>query len=158
MSPRDGRPGPYRRADHEPVEGHPVDVAVDRRLPLKRLRRRIRAAERRLADALGGRRNLWLGLEELLNEYRARREEAYFDLGWEQGAADGHAEAFRTLAGGPAPDPDARGARAFADRIRELAVQADLPAPLTVAALLETAWAFALGLADNPATRSQRRH
>jgi len=37
-------------------------------------------------------------------------------------------------------------------------VQADLPAPLTVAALLETAWAFALGLADNPATRSQRRH
>jgi len=64
----------------------------------------------------------------------------------------------RTLASAPLPDRNASGARALADRIRELAVQADRPAPLIVAALLETAWALALGLADNPATPSQRRH
>ena len=154
------RPGPYAAADREPPEGHPVDRAIERRLPLKKLRRRIRAATDEMTAALGDRKRLWLRLEELIGEYRARREEAYFDLGHEHGVAAGRAEALRALAGeattakaDAAPDE----ARAFADAVRELAVQTDLPLPLTVAALLETAWALALGLSDNPATRNHRR-
>lgn len=143
---------PYEAVHHEPPEGH----AVDRRLPLNKLRRRIRRATDEMIAALGDRRHLWLRVEELMGERCARREEAYFDLGYEHGLAAGRAEALRTLVdAAPAPAPG--NARTFADSIRDLAVQAQLPLPLTVAALLETAWALALGLSDNPAIRNHRR-
>ena len=107
-----GPPRPYAAVDHEPPEEHPVDRAIDSRLPLRKLRRRIRNATDRLMAGLGEQHHLWLRLEELLGEYRARREEAYFDLGYEHGVAAGRAEALRALAcpseTGPAPD-EARG-------------------------------------------------
>lgn len=147
-------PRPYDAVHREAPEGHAIDNAVDRRLPLKKLRRRIRHATDELVAALGDRRRLWLRVEELLGERQLRREAAYFDLGYEHGLAAGRAEALRALVDAT---PARREARAFADTIRDLAVQVDLPRPLTVAALLETAWALAHGLSDNLATRNHRR-
>jgi len=150
-------PRPDDAADHEPPEGHAVDRAIERRLPLKKLRRRIRAATDELMSALGERKRLWFRLEELIGDYRGRREEAYFDLDYQHGVAAGRAESLRALADAATARTRTGETRAFADTIRDLAVQADLPVPLTVAALLETAWALALGLPDDPATRNHRR-
>lgn len=148
---------PFDAVDHESPEGHAVDRAIERRLPLKKLRCRIRRATRAMQESLGGREDLWLRLEPLLGELRALREEAYFDLGYEHGLAAGRTEALRALADAATARTTNGDARAFADTVRDLAVQTDLPLPLTVAALLETAWALALGLSDNPATRNHRR-
>lgn len=145
---------PYHAVEHEPPDGHPVDSAIDHRFPLKKLRCRIRRATNEMIAALGEHQDLWFRLEELLGKHLARREAAHFDLGYEHGLAAGRAGALRALVdAAPARDD----ARAFAATVRDLAVQADLPRPLTVAALLETAWALALGLSDNSATRNPRR-
>ena len=148
---------PYHAVDHESPEGHAVDRAIERRLPLKKLRRRIRRATHEMHEALGEHADLWLRLEPLLGELRALREEAYFDLGYEHGLTAGRAEALRALADAATARTTTGDARAFADVVRDLAVQSDLPLPLTVAALLETAWALALGLSDHPATPNHRR-
>ena len=148
---------PFEAVDHESPEGHAVDRAIERRLPLKKLRRRIRRATHEMQEALGERADLWQRLEPLLGELRARREEAYFDIGHEHGLAAGRAEALRALTDAATARTRTGDARAFADTVRDLAVQTDLALPLTVAALLETAWALALGLSDNPATRNHRR-
>lgn len=138
---------PYDMVNHEPSEEHAVDRTVQRLRPLKKLRRRIRHATDELMDTLGERRHLWLRLEELLGQYRAHREEAYFDLGYEHGAAAGLASALRVLSS-TATAPAFLRARELADTVRDLAVQADLPRALTVAALLESAWSLALGLPE----------
>lgn len=158
--------GPYRRVDHAQGEEHPVDLAVERRLPQRALHRSIREAAGRLTTALGDQRPLWLAFEELWNERAARREEAYFDEGYEHGLAAGRAEALRAIADatacstaalkarsapGAPPAPNAhhvRDERALANHCRDLAVQASLPRHLTIIALLETAWALALGLPE----------
>lgn len=137
-----GPPSPFRMVEHTSEEEHPVDVAVTRRLQNEAQRHEIWRATKELMEALGERRELWLRLEVLLNDYKAEREEAYFNIGYEHGLAAGRAEILRGSAG-EALVPDGL---AFADRIRDLAVQANLPVGSTVAALLETAWAFALVL------------
>jgi len=149
------RPGPYEVAGREAPDEHPVDRAIERRIPMKKLRRQIRTATGKMTAALGDRARLWLRLEELLGEYRGRREEAYFDLGHEHGAAGGRAEALRSLA--LAEHGSSSHARAFTDAVRDLAAQADLPRPLTVAALLEIAWAFSLDLPNRPKTPTHKR-
>ena len=151
---------PYDAVNHEPPEEHAVDRAIERLMPLKKLRRRVHRAIDELMDALGERRHLWLRLEELLGQYRTRREEAYFDLGYEHGAAAGLASALRALTSSAATGPAFRRARELADTVRDLAVQADLPRALTVAALLETAWSLSLGLPEpadpTPEERNER--
>ena len=156
MSDQDRHHGPYRRAEPSTGDEHPVDLAVERRLPLENLRGRIKEATEHLIDALDGQSEPWLRLEELLNEYRARREEAFFDSGHEQGVAAGRAEALRAFAAPPSTDTAAE-AKNLADTIRGLALQAHLSLPLTMAAILETAWALALGLPESPETRIHRR-
>lgn len=148
---------PYDFVNHEPPEDHAVDRAIERLRPMKKLRRRIRHATDELMHALGERKHLWLRLEERLGEYRTRREEAYFDLGYEHGAAAGLASALRILTSTAATGPAFHEARELADTVRDLAVQADLPRALTVAALLESAWSLALGLPEHGDPHPRRK-
>lgn len=140
-------PEPYDALERDVPEEHPIDAAVERRVPQQKLRRRMRQASERLLHALGDRRHLWLRLEELLGLYRARREEAYFNLGYEHGVTAGRIEGLRAIDGSLPPE-----ACPLADQVRELAVQADLDRRHKVAALLEAAWALALDLGANRRT------
>ena len=148
---RTGPAGPYAALGRERDDEHPVDLALERLAPLRELRARIRDAARRLAKALGERREPWLEVEALLNDYRVAREEACFDLGFEHGLAAGRAQALRRTA-----SPQDREALALADRIRDEALLAGLPAAAVVTALLKAAWALVLGLADQPTPTGRR--
>ncbi len=140
-------PDPYDALEREMPEEHPVDAAIEHRMPQRKLRRRMRQASDRLMQALGDRRDLWLRLEELLGLYRARREEAYFNLGFEHGVTAGRVEGLRAVDGSIPPE-----ALPLADQLRELAVQANIDRGNKVAALLEAAWALALDLGTNRRT------
>lgn len=144
---------PYVRVEHVQNEQHPVDVAIARLLPQRSLRRRILCNTDRLLAALGEQRTLWLEIEELIAEYSSKREEAYFNLGYQHGIAAARAVALRATSKTGVGNAQ----RAFADRIRELTIQAGLPLPLTMAPLLEAAWTIALGLSDEPTTTHGRR-
>ena len=115
---------------------HPVDIALERRLPQTRLVRRIRSLGSRLLTSLGERRSLWLTLESLLGEYHANRGETYFDLGYEHGAAAARAEA-------KGRGVLSKAGRALAAQLRNLVVQSELPARERLLVLLDTAWALA---------------
>ena len=146
------RKQPYDEVNHEPPEGHAVDIVIERRFPMRKLVGEIRESTDEMVAALGERRCLWLKVEELVAERAALREEAYFNIGYEHGKAAGRARAIRSLAGDEASMP--ADARKLASTLRDLAVQADLPRPATVAALLETAWALVGGPFD---TATQER-
>jgi len=137
-------PTPYEAMERELPEEHPIDATVERRIPQRKLRRRMRDAGERLMQALGERRNLWMRLEELLGLYHSRREEAYFNLGYDHGVAAGRVEALRALDAQTSPE-----AQSLADQLREIAIQADVSRTEKVAALLEAAWALALDLSAN---------
>lgn len=142
---REGRStSPYEAMERELPEEHPIDATVERRIPQRKLRRRMRAAGELLMQALGERRNLWIRLEELLGLYHSRREEAYFNLGYDHGVAAGRVEALRALDDRSPPET-----RSLADQLREIAIQADVSRTEKVAALLEAAWALALDLSAN---------
>ena len=115
---------------------HPVDKALERRLPQARLLRRIRSLGSRLLTSLGERRSLWLTLESLLVEYHAHRGETYFDLGYEHGTAAAHAEA-------KGRGVLSKAGLALATHLRNLLVQSELPARERLLVLLDTAWALA---------------
>jgi len=140
-------PDPYHALERDMPEEHPVDAAIERRVPQRKLRKRMRQASDRLMQALGDQRHLWLRLEELLGLYRSRREDAYFNLGYEHGVAAGRVQGLRAL------DGSSIDGQSLADRIRELAVQADVDRGQRIAALLEAAWALALDLDLDRRTR-----
>jgi hypothetical protein len=127
---------PYLALNPDLSDEHPVDVLVEKRAPQRRLRRRIRRASRQLMQVLAGRRDLWLGLEAQLAEYRQLREQAYFDVGFEHGFAAGQAHIVGLLLGA--------GVRVeqLAARVREQAILDDQLSPQERAlALLQAAWA-----------------
>ena len=96
--PRQKRPPtPYESIEHPETEEHPVDAAVERRLPQKKLLRKMRRLTDRMMAALGDERWLWLRLEEVFGDYHLQREETYFNIGYEQGLTTGRAEALRVL-------------------------------------------------------------
>jgi hypothetical protein len=125
---------PMDRVHHEESEAHAVDDAIDRRLPLRSLRNRIRRA---IEAALGSRRGLWLKLEEPLNELHSEREDAYFDLGYEHGFAAGRSDARKR----------APAARELAARLRDRAIQQGARREDSLAALIRAALALAVGSA-----------
>src|SRR5690606_2316878 len=86
MTRRWSRPH-YASLDDAGAEQHPVDTAVEARLPLLDERRRLNELGSRLLDALGEDRHLYLAFEAQRNAVAAAREAAYFDLGVEHGAA-----------------------------------------------------------------------
>jgi len=88
---------PYQAMERETPEEHPIDATVERRIPQRKIRRRMREAGERLMYALGERRALWMRLEELLGLYHSRREETYFNLGYDHGIAAGRVEGLRAL-------------------------------------------------------------
>jgi hypothetical protein len=137
---RRGRSHYVAAAEERGSEEYPVDEAVALRLRHGALRKRIRRATEQLVEALGERRDLWLELEPLLGAYRADREEAYFDIGYEHGLVAGRADALAASLRRRA------GHRALATKMARLAVNAPgLRGPGALAALLEVAWGLALG-------------
>lgn len=142
----------YEAAARPGEEQHPVDTAVARRLPHKALRRRTRAAGAKLLRALGDRRDLWFGFEDLASRYHTEREEAYYDFGYERGLAAGRAEGLAAVA-----TSGSRARRDLATWVRDITAEANLPSPLKIATLLEVAWALALGLEGGRSTRGRSR-
>lgn len=142
----------YQDMGDEGDDAHPVDEAVERRLDHRVLRREIHAATDRLVEALGDEHHLWLGLEELLGDYRIDRETAYFDLGYEHGRATGRAEG---LAEGRTRTAPAY--RALAQHVREAAANAGLPQTDATAALIEAAWALSFNAAGAAMGQQPRR-
>ena len=147
---------PYDEVNHEPPEGHAVDLVIERRFPMRKLVGEIHEATDEMVDALGERRRLWLKVEERIAERAARREEAYFNLGYEHGEVAGRAKAIRALTGDEGSSTPNE-ARNLASTVRDLAVQSDLPRPVTVAALLETAWALVAGVSDTATQEGSNR-
>jgi hypothetical protein len=145
-----GRRNHYREANPDEIEAHPVDEEVERRLRHRTLRRRIIAAQDRVMAALGERRHLYLRLEELVGQRHGEREEAMFNVGFEHGLALGRADALAAML----RNQGGRG-RALAARLAQLATSAGLEPPRALAALLEVAWAMALG-PRTPPTRARR--
>ena len=113
MSTDTRRRQPMERVHHIESEAHPVDDAIDRRFPLRSLRDRIQRATKTLEKALGSQRHLWLKLEEPLNELRSEREDAYFNLGYEHGFAEGRRALRKT----------APAVRELAARLQDRAIQ-----------------------------------
>ncbi|MDF1524641.1 MAG: hypothetical protein P1P87_17700, partial [Trueperaceae bacterium] len=149
----EGQPmSPYQAMERELPEEHPIDATVERRVPQRKLRRRMRDAGERLMQGLGERRGLWMRLEELLGLYHSRREETYFNLGYDHDVAAGRVEGLRALD----DHQTSSDARSLADQLRELAIQADVSRTEKVAALLEAAWALALDLSPNRTNHNRR--
>jgi hypothetical protein len=122
-----------------PYGDHPVDTLVRKRCPLPELEKTIREVTDALVEALGRRSGLWLELEQNLNALRTERQEAYFDLGFEHGHADGEARALRWLL---KDDPGGE-YHTLARDLLSRTITADLPKHLKLTALLEIAWALA---------------
>jgi hypothetical protein len=141
----------YREANPDEVEARPIDEELERRVRHGGLRKRIIAAQGRVMAALGDRRHLYLRLEELVGHRQGEREEAIFNIGFDQGLVRGRADALATVL----RNQGARG-RALATRLAQLATNAGLEPSRTLAALLEVAWAMALG-PGKPPVRAGRR-
>jgi len=146
-----GRRNHYREANPDEVEAHPIDEELERRLGHRGLRKRIIAAQGRVMAALGEQRHLYLRLEELVGDRAVDREEAIFNIGFDHGLVRGRADALAAVL----RNQGARG-RALAARLAQLATNAGLEPPRTLAALLEVAWAMALG-PRKPPLRGRRR-
>jgi hypothetical protein len=124
----------------EPEEG-PFLHGLERRVIYPTLIEQITDAGQRIVEVLTqyDSPDLFLGYESLEFEVAEVRERAAFGLGWEHGAADGRAEAFRSHAPGLS-----KRARRLADQARALVVNGGLTPNEAVALLLETAWSIAL--------------
>jgi len=130
----------YWAAQPADSETHPIDDEVERRLRHASLRKRIIAAQGRVMAALGKQRHHYLRLEELVGQRHTNREEAMFNVGFEHGLLQGRADALAAAL----RNQGARG-RALAARLARLATGAGLEPRCALAALLEVAWAMALG-------------
>jgi len=131
---------PYREANEVDAEARPIDDELERRLRHASLRKRIIAAQGRVVAALGERRDEYLMLEDLVVRRGAEREKAMFDIGFEHGLVRGRADALSAMI-----QPRSARGRALAKQIVRLAANVGLEGPGTLAALLEVAWALALG-------------
>lgn len=132
--------------EHPTEEGHPIDNAVAQRVRHVAARKQLLRLQDRILARLGDDRKPFLDLEELRGCVSAEREEAYFNLGYEQGLA---AERAR----------DRRGQekeKALATEIRERVVQAQLPPRQAVLGLLECLWALVAGADDKLAPRDAK--
>lgn len=140
----------YREANPTDSEAHLIDDEVERRLRHAALRKRILAAQGRVVAALGEQCHLYLHLEELVGDRHIDREEAMFNLGFEHGLVQGRMDAL-------AATLRRRGARGrvLAAHLARLAANAGFEPPRALAAILDVAWAIALGPGKSP-TRPRR--
>jgi len=128
-----GRRDYHAEANRDDAEEHPVDAELARRLPQTALGKRIRAAQRRLLEALAGQAALYLDVEQLVAARARARETAAFNLGYERGLVEGRAEAA----------PAARGVRRLATRLAQLAGESAARPGESLTALLQAALAVA---------------
>lgn len=115
---------------------HRVDDEVERRASNKPLRQQIVAAQDHIVATLGEQRDLYLALEDLVNQRADEREEAMFNVGFEHGYIEGRREALAVVW-----RRTSRG-RALAKKITQLALDSRLTQPQAVGALLEVAWSL----------------
>lgn len=141
----------YQDANSNDSEVHPIDEELERRLRHAALRKQIRTAQDQVLTALGKRRELFLHLEQLIGERHIDREEAMFNLGFEHGLVRGRTEALAASV----RRPGARG-RELTKQFAQLAMNAGIEPPRTLAALLEVAWAMALEPREPPTQRSPK--
>ncbi len=134
---------PFRDFDRDPKEEHPLHKIARENPQIKTLTLKIREATKRLIKAMGDDHSPWLQLDELINDHLRNWEEVFFNLGYEHGYISGEGDAFQKLLHS---NPDER-YRKLVDELRVLLTQSNLPESLSIAALLETAWAVCLKLA-----------
>jgi hypothetical protein len=135
-------------------EGHPITVAVARRVQLSTKRRRLVRLQTRILGRLeGASRKAFLELEDLRNSMNVELEEAHFNVGYEHGLADARARQLRGDAG----------ETALARDIRERAMQAHASPRSAALGLIECLWAVVaaaddrVGSARQPVGRAKRR-
>jgi hypothetical protein len=109
-------------------EDHPIDAAVKRRVPQEAAQKQLVRLQKEVEIQLRDRKP-FIDLETLRNNLGMDREEAYFNVGYERGLAEGAARA----------SPFTRSAKGkqLAREVRDLAVQAQLPPGEVVAVLFE---------------------
>jgi hypothetical protein len=146
----------YRAARPDPGEAHPVDTIVARLPGHARLRRQIHRLSERLIEQLGAQSQRWIELESLINRVHTEREEAHYNLGYAHGLVAGRISARQQLVPGRR-----RGGNGIMKALRTAVLNAGMPTPAMVAALLEIAWALVLGLPPPHArqvVKKQHRH
>jgi hypothetical protein len=137
---RSAKTSPFRAIEERhPRPETPLDDAIERKVDHRAIGRRIRRLERAVARALGEQRGLLWQLDELRVARERGLNEAFFEVGYGHGLADGRACALRRAL----PQASA-GARRVADEVRALIVSAGLSPRNAAAVLLETAWALLL--------------
>ncbi|MFP2958477.1 hypothetical protein [Corallococcus exercitus] len=136
--PLSPRPSYYCQMKRPGEDGHPVDIAVQQRLPQDAEHKRLLELQEQVRAQLGKNTKAFLELETLRTDISLDREEAYFNLGYEHGLAEAQARARReTLVYSEA-------AEALAMDVREKLVQAQLPFEDALMVFLECLWVAAL--------------
>jgi hypothetical protein len=137
---RSAKTSPFRTIDQRHTRPEtPLDDAIEQRVDHRAIGRRIRRLERAVTRALGEQRGLLWQLDELRTARERGLNEAFFEVGYGHGLADGRTYALRRAL------PQASdGARRVADEARALVVSAGLSPRNAAAVLLETAWALLL--------------
>jgi hypothetical protein len=113
---------------------HPVDLAVDKCLGDSVTRARIVHLQQRVLSTLGAESGVYLELESTVNERQREREKCFFDLGYEHGATEIHAQ---TKLGSLRLS---RESEAFGNELRGRIVRANIPSIETLLVLLECIW------------------
>jgi hypothetical protein len=126
-----------RRLD---LEKHPVDTAVEARLYHRAVRRRVVQLQERIKVALGADVQPFLQLDALLNDERAEREEAYFNVGYEYGANAVRHRVLSEMARRAWP----KRLDVVAAHLRDEVMQAGLSSSETLLVLVESLWVLAV--------------
>ena len=132
-----------RRPD---LESHPVDTAVQARLHHRAVRRRVRLLQEQIMRALGSDTKPFLQLDALVNDERAEREEAYFNVGYEYGSNAVRHRVLREIAGRVWP----KRLEHVAAHLRDEVLQAGLSSSETLLVLVESLWVLAVREAPTP--------
>jgi hypothetical protein len=130
------------------VDEHPLLDAIEQRLGHKAQERRVGDLKQEIVRLLGERSRVLFDLEVLESEIHGEREEAYFDAGYELGAALARYKSIRDASGVRYSELAAK----VAGEIRDRVVQAQLSPTESTLVLLEAAWVAALGFNDDART------
>lgn len=148
-SPRPPVPRAYRRM-LEDAAARPEECEVDRTIArsarVQRLRRRARRFETR-AQARHPDQKAFIRYADARTGLETARSEAYFDAGHERGRLSGHAEHRGAGADG----------RSLIHGLCSLALGSKLPAPVVIAALLDTARGMVMRGSGRPAVAVRSR-
>ena len=133
----EGPPNYYRQMLHpRGDENHPIDLVVARRVRDRLAPKKLARLEREVMGRIQGDKQHVLELEALRNAVSADRDEAFFNVGYEHGIADGIARARRGSI------RLSKEVQQFVAETRERIVQLEAPGQAMLG-LLECLWALA---------------